>query len=114
MSTMQLEPHNAVAAAEATATVETDVEGMDVDGPSDQPMLSMVEHAEDAERATQLAETRADTADAVVTQLTTQLAQLTTQLQDSRDEAAQRHAELDSHKHNKRCQSHLRVLLQKF
>ena len=51
MSTaMQLEAHNAVAAAEATATVETDVEGMDVDGPSDQPMLSMVEHAEDAER----------------------------------------------------------------
>jgi hypothetical protein len=52
MSTMQLEPHNAVAAAEATATVETGVEEMDVDGPSDQPMLSMVEHAEDAERAT--------------------------------------------------------------
>ena len=29
MSTMQLEPHNAVAAAEATATVETGVEEMD-------------------------------------------------------------------------------------
>ena len=50
---------------------------MDVAGPSSEPMLSMVEQAEgDARRATQSAETRADTADARVTQLTTQLAQL--------------------------------------
>ena len=41
MSTaMQLEAHNAVAAAEATATVETVVEQMDVAGPSDEPLLS--------------------------------------------------------------------------
>ena len=55
MSTaMQLEAHNAVAAAEATATVETVVEQMDVAGPSDEPLLSMVEQAEvDARRATQ-------------------------------------------------------------
>ena len=82
MSTaMQLEAHNAVAAAEATATVETVVEQMDVAGPSDEPLLSMVEHAEvDARRVTQSAETRADMADALVTQLDTQRAQLTTQL----------------------------------
>ena len=69
MSTaMQLEAHNAVAAAEATATVETVVEQMDVAGPSDEPLLSMVEQAEvDARRVTQSAETRADMADALVT-----------------------------------------------
>ena len=62
---MQLEPHNAVAAAEATATVGAVVEEMDVGGPSDQPMLSMVEQAAvDARRATQLAETRAEAASA--------------------------------------------------
>ena len=55
---MQLEAHNAVAAAEATAAVETGVEEMDVAGPSDEPVLSMVEQAEvDARRATQSAET---------------------------------------------------------
>ena len=106
-TTMQLEEHNAVAAAKATATVETGVEEMDVGGPSDEPMLSMVEQAEVAWRHSvgrnsrrHALVTQLDTQHAQLTaqlaQLTTQLAQLTTQLQGSRDEAAQRHTELDS------------------